>query len=256
MIKLIRGPHPSQLTNAKVKELTNAYTQNGDTSVWKKSYIRDSLLQMSSNKCCYCECNVTTEGKYMEVDHFHDKSTYPEEVVIWENLLPSCKRCNGNKGDYNTKINLFINPSVDEPREHMKLIDSVVYEPKDQKGENTIRELKINDSERLCTARVEVKKTILSQINSINKSCRLWLLDKQNADMADIQKEMIDFLCVCAPGTPYSAVKATCVLHNDIYKSVKNFMQEHDMWTEEMQSAEQRLEWSRYDLETIPISQN
>ena len=34
----------------------------------------------------------------MEVEHFHPKSLYPNEVISWENLLPICKRCNSSKG--------------------------------------------------------------------------------------------------------------------------------------------------------------
>ncbi|OQY54394.1 MAG: hypothetical protein DRR08_10845 [Candidatus Parabeggiatoa sp. nov. 2] len=102
MIRLQPIGKLNKLTDDVVQELTTCYVTNG-TSVWKKPYIIRALLKMSSDKCCYCECNVTEESNYLEVEHFQPKSLYPDKVVVWDNLLPSCKRCNGTKRDHDTQ---------------------------------------------------------------------------------------------------------------------------------------------------------
>ena len=93
MIQLQAKPRPPQLTDDLVAQLTADFkaTQN---AVWNKLYIKTALLEISHGKCCYCECNIKEESKYMEVEHFYAKSIYPEEVLDWRFLLPACKRCN------------------------------------------------------------------------------------------------------------------------------------------------------------------
>lgn len=91
MIHIERTRKPEELTDDVVKQKTKLYKNDHSQTVWKEKYIHDALMSMSYNKCCYCECLLNEESKYMEIEHFHDKSSYPEEVVNWENLLPSCK---------------------------------------------------------------------------------------------------------------------------------------------------------------------
>ena len=102
MIKIQRVSAPSELNDETVSTLTTLYKSTGE-NVWNKPYIKKELLKMSHNKCCYCELKLGEEGKYMQVEHYHCKSLYPDEVVLWENLLPSCNRCNTNKSSHDTK---------------------------------------------------------------------------------------------------------------------------------------------------------
>lgn len=254
MIKLRRGPRPAKLTKERAKKLTQEFLLN-NTSVWNIPYIKNALMQMSHGKCCYCEWNLKTGSNYMEVEHFHDKSQYPNEVVIWKNLLPSCKHCNVNKGEYDTKANDFINPSIDEPREHMVLVNSYIYKAKDNdmKGENTIRELKINDSERLCAPRRELLKIMDEKLDMMILCHQILKLSWSDEVQSNLQKMMRDLLGVCAPENPLSAVKTTFVLNSEKYKTIKKSMQEYNLWTTDMDKAEKQLERSRYDLEEVPI---
>jgi uncharacterized protein (TIGR02646 family) len=115
MIKLQAVAKPLQLTNEKVKQLTAEYKQS-EKAVWKKTYITQTLLLMSFDKCCFCETKLNEESKYLEVEHFHPKSLYPDEVVSWTNLLPICKRCNGKKWNHDTKLEPIIHPVKDNPK--------------------------------------------------------------------------------------------------------------------------------------------
>ena len=109
MIKLERSFPPIFLTSIEVKRLTEEY-KTTKNSVWNIVELKKALLETSYGKCAYCECDLTVESKYMEVEHFRDKDSYPDDVVEWLNLLPSCKRCNGAKGTHDTVIEPIVNP--------------------------------------------------------------------------------------------------------------------------------------------------
>ena len=86
---------------------------------------------MSNQKCAYCEGRLDLKSDYMEVEHFRDKKDYPNDVLIWENLLPSCKHCNGNKSSHDVVSEPIINPFVDVPREHIFLKSYLSLIPQD-----------------------------------------------------------------------------------------------------------------------------
>ena len=92
MIKLQREPKPEFLTKEKVSDLTAHFKANPKVTVWKHEEIGKILLKSSTNKCAYCECVLQIEDSYMQVEHFKDKDTYPDDVINWDNLLPSCER--------------------------------------------------------------------------------------------------------------------------------------------------------------------
>lgn len=53
------------------------------------------LAQMRRGKCAYCEY-----GEADEIDHYLPKSSFPEKMFDWENMLPACGSCNKTyKGD-------------------------------------------------------------------------------------------------------------------------------------------------------------
>lgn len=116
MIQLLRPPKPQKLADNEA-ELTERFKKNNKDAVWNRSYIRSALLEMSNAKCCYCECKVGAGEREMHVDHFKPKSIYPDLVVKWENLLPSCPHCNKEKSSHDTGAEPIVNPSEDDPRE-------------------------------------------------------------------------------------------------------------------------------------------
>ena len=159
MIKLNRGECPETLTDEVKEELTNLYIQNRDKDVWNspkiKASLKQALLEMSHNKCAYCECILGIESKDVTIDHFLPKSKHEELVVEWKNLFPACLRCNRDKRD-NDEI--LVNPCEDKPidfiavdkgnRFRLKGIDSEMI------GKNTIKAIGLNDIERVMKARM------------------------------------------------------------------------------------------------------
>ena len=114
MIKLTLIQKPIELTDEVERQLVSEFKTNG-TSVWKKPYIENALLQMTHGKCAYSEQFVNQKSSYMEIDHFKYKDKYKDEVVRWGNLLPSCKKCNTTKHNHDVVLEPIVNPLVDEP---------------------------------------------------------------------------------------------------------------------------------------------
>ncbi|WP_394578764.1 HNH endonuclease [Cytobacillus firmus] len=235
MIKTNKLSCPKELTFEKQKELTNKYL-NEKGSVWKQHYIENALLLSSHSKCIYCECKINVESKYMEVEHFHDKSRYPLEVVNWENLLPSCKRCNGNKSTFNTKLNPFINPSEMVPRDHLILYEGRFY-PITEAGENTINEILLNDRGKLVQQRLDIVNAVLDSLNNIYQNVEKYHNNKQrttqnkNTFMSALENLLEDAM----PSASYSATVATAIINNPLFIYIVDILNLEDLWNEELQ---------------------
>ena len=237
MIKLDRSPCPEELTEEVRQKLTQVFKDTGK-SVWKAPhapYIEEPLLKSSHNKCAYCEGDVTTGSSFMEVEHFHDKSTHPDEVVKWENLLPSCKRCNGKKHTFNTKLEPFINPYEINPKEHLVFSDYTLF-PKTIAGRNTINELLLNDPQRLHTVRYKIGKELTKQIedlhekvcdykNGVKPSSRT-----RNSIISTLENLMVEAL----PTSTYSATVATVMTNNAYFLTIVDILKQLDLWSPDM----------------------
>jgi len=163
MIKLKREQKPEYLSDEKVHELTNEFKSSKKT-VWNNDFIKVPLLNSSYGKCAYCECPLTTESNYMEVEHFEDKNNNPEKVVSWKNLLPSCKKCNGSKGTHDVVSEPIINPFEDEPREHLSM-RLYRLQGKTSKGITSIEVTDLNNSSRLVFIRFEIGEKISEMVD-------------------------------------------------------------------------------------------
>lgn len=75
--------------------------------------IKKILFKCSHNKCAFCE--TIPYGSYLEVDHYAPKNLYPELTLDWENLLPSCRKCNIYKRDHDSISEPIINPCKVDP---------------------------------------------------------------------------------------------------------------------------------------------
>lgn len=140
VIHLQKSSCPKQLTATVQDTLTAEFIASGyKKSVWNKTYIKNALLAESYSKCAYCEAPIGAGHREIHVDHFMPKSKYPETVVQWDNLIPSCPHCNKSKSDIDPSEYPIVNPYKDEPKEFfiLKIIDY------DVKKEVTITRLKI-----------------------------------------------------------------------------------------------------------------
>lgn len=231
MIRLTYPPKPMQLTPERQRELTERFAATGN-SVWHYDWLKDALLAMSHNKCAYCECSVLEGGAYMEVEHFRPKSTEPSLVMEWENLLPSCKRCNGEKSD---KTEQIIHPAKDFPKAHL-VLDIENYHIRATEasslGKTTVKVLRLNDRERCVLPRENIAQEIRHQLG------RLW---KQLCSAPASQEEadwLQRLLTSCIPTAQYAATAATILLQEETYAHIRAKFVELGLWSAELERLE------------------
>lgn len=246
MIKLEAVEKPKELTDDVIDQLTKDYKEKGD-SVWQKDYIKNALLKMSFGKCCFCECKIDEESKYLEVEHFHPKdlTLYPDEVLSWENLLPICKRCNTTKGSHDTKKEPIIHPVKDDPKQHLKLIAYRLY-GKTNVGKRTIIDvLNLNDKRRLVKKRIKISESILELLvnlleltidyhSGIQTSTR-----RKNRIINSLENIMVE-------GTKeyeYSATAATTILNSPDYLEIKQLFKNLDLWSDNFKELETHVNY-------------
>ena len=247
MIKIDRLPAPEELTPEVVAVKTAKFKADPTKSVWKEPYIEARLLEMSHNKCCYCECKIEEESKYMEVEHFHDKGKYPDEVVIWDNLLPSCRSCNGSKHIHDTIASPIVNPTTDIPSAHLAFKD-FRYKAKDYKGEETITALNLNDAENKCLPRFKICNKLNEQIEDIHRKLEVITIGSRTQEINRLKNKVIGVLQECQCDSAYTAIKASMVLANPDFDNVVSEMKARDWWTPIMEELSVKMHLYALDL--------
>ncbi|ANC77409.1 hypothetical protein ABE65_011585 [Fictibacillus phosphorivorans] len=248
MIKIDRTIKPAELTDDLKTQLTNKYKTDG-TSVWNHELLKVPLLHMSHKKCCYCECNIAEESKYMEVEHFYPKDIYPDLVVDWANLLPACKRCNTNKSNHDPNQSKIINPCQDNPRTHigMKLYR---LKGKDEIGSNTIDVIYLNEIERLVYPRFQIGTEVQESIEDILEKTKEYYEGKsvstrrKNRIVNGLKKIMEEG----RPQKEYSAVVASVILNDNNFNYCKDLLINLSLWDDELIQLESVLSNNSLDI--------
>ncbi|OPA73467.1 hypothetical protein BVG16_28825 [Paenibacillus selenitireducens] len=239
MIKLSRPDCPRELELRK-KELTDDYKVT-KKSVWKKKFITEPLLKMSYEKCAFCECKLVEEGKYMQVEHFHHKNSYEDEVVDWSNLLPICIRCNTHKLDHDTYENEIIDPTIKNPKDHL-LFHKYRILGKDTIGKLTVEVLDLNNTTEIATPRFQIGNGIYEKLEEI-----LVIIDnyiETANDSLEKAKVIRKVKSTLKKGTEvgiYSATVATVLLNAPDYQVMKAEMQRKNIWTNQIQDIEDSI---------------
>lgn len=230
VIKLQRAERPADLDADTVTSLTEEFIAN-QTSVWNKTYIKERLLQSSGNKCAYCENNILEESKYMEVEHFRCKDDFPHLVVEWDNLLPSCKRCNGRKSSHNVDTEgMIVDPYNDHPPRHMYLQNYRIYW-RDELGRNTIDTLYLNDTDRMVLTRMRIGEGIARSLEVIRDTLERYIADDQRRQLRNrVVRGLEKLLNEAQPTSEYSATAATALLMDQNYRWIKDNLILLDLW--------------------------
>jgi len=170
----------------------------------------------------------------VEVEHFLPKKIYPEKVVEWENLLPSCKRCNGEKGDYDTGLGQIVNPTMDDPSEHLSLI-GCRFHAKTDKGKKTIDIINLNDRARkLPEQRYKIYVDFCERLDKLSEGLQSIPLASRR-----LQREMRILLRESIPTAEYSATAATTLFSSENkFDEIKQQMILLQLWEEEMELLE------------------
>jgi len=125
----------------------------GTPSDQEKQGIWDKLLLMQQGRCAYCEGSLTASRRHIE--HFRQRSRYPQGTFDWNNLFGSCNRddsCGRHKdrcGAYRHQD--LIKPDLEDPEHFLVFLPNGSVRPRaaltpDEKhrAEETIRILNLN----------------------------------------------------------------------------------------------------------------
>ena len=136
---------------------------------YKQKDIQEALFASSYHKCAFCECRPG-ESSNIEVEHFQPKSIYPELAFAWDNLLPSCRKCNESKSDFDTRIYPIINPAIEDPESFLTYrflrIIPIQGTGEEKKAQNTIDVCNLNCA-RLYDVRSALMKTMEEYIDDL-----------------------------------------------------------------------------------------
>ena len=234
MIKLVRRFMPLKLTPAFVLSKTDQYKATKDT-VWNIDWLKDSLKDLSYGKCAYCECSLTKESNYMEVEHFEDKKHYPDQVLNWDNLLPSCKHCNGHKSTHDVVAEPIVNPFVDTPGDYL-YFQHYRYKGRNAKGDKTIEVLDLNDGERkLVDTRFNIGNALQETLEVLLEKLEKFNQKPSVSNKNKLKGAVYETLRQCQPESEYSALCAS-VLHScDEYQQLKTGLKSNGLWSQQME---------------------
>ena len=199
------------------------------TAVWREEYITSALSEMSCGKCAYCE----KEADPLEVEHYFCKHKYSERVVDWTNLLPVCHRCNTQKSAHDCEAEPIIDPTVDNPKEHLSY-DNFRFSNRNesQKGECTIAYLRLWDTD----ASWKRRKAIYEDVDERIEDCiyRLNHLAEDKPVYKEILRNKIGKLYKLAHiSHEYSAIYATEILKHPHYGDLKRKLKESGIWAQD-----------------------
>lgn len=240
MIKLTRERKPAFLTDAKVKELTEKF-KSTKSPVWNNNHIKIPLLRSSHEKCAYCECSLTSESNYMEVEHFEDKKNNEDKVVLWENLLPSCKKCNSSKGTHDVINEPIINPYIDNPKEHLSM-RLYRFRGKTEKGKSTIDVANLNHSSRLVISRFEIGEKIDDLVKISWERYKAFSIKNDTRSKNRLISTVEGLLEECQPESNYSASTATNLLTDTNFIELISIMKKGTLWTDDLENLLKRGE--------------
>lgn len=120
-----------KLCDFRTDKIQNAgATSKAAYDQWKaakpaRRHIKGLLERMAPGRirCMYC-----LDSRGTDIDHFEPKARTPLRTFCWDNHLLACSHCNSNEKrdrfpcDPSTGACLLIDPTVDDPADHLKLL--------------------------------------------------------------------------------------------------------------------------------------
>lgn len=245
MIRLTRPACPAELTPQLRIDATTEYKAT-KKAVWDRPFIRSAVRAISNGKCAFCECNLEEESKYLEVEHFAHRNTYPDRVMDWLNFLPACRRCNAHKSTHDVIVDPIVNPADEDPRDHLNF-ELYRFDGRDAKGRMTVDVLNLNDYSRLMLSRFEIGSAVLQQLDEIAELLRKFDSSDTNVRPRNrILRQIRNLLIEAQPNSEYSATVATAIVHANDYEFVKLELQRHGMWNTDLAKLDMAMSGIAY----------
>ncbi|HEI9845364.1 TPA: hypothetical protein SLN72_002349 [Morganella morganii] len=233
MIKLERNFTPLFFSPQNVSFLTEKFKSSG-AHVWHHDDVKNSLMDLSDKKCAYCEVKLGEKSTYHEVEHFKDKNDYPDDVIEWGNLLPSCRHCNGSKGTHDVVCEPIVNPFNNIPSDFF-YIKNFRLKGKNEIGTLTIDVLNLNDRDHLVKPRCEIGSIISEKLEDSTFLFNEYILKPTNQKKRKLIGTVRGILKECQKTAMFSAISATILHTSEDYLIIRDNMKANDLWDEDME---------------------
>jgi hypothetical protein len=169
----------------------------------------------------------------MEVEHFLDKDTFPNDVVKWQNLLPACKRCNGSKSGHNVVNEPIVNPYESDPRDHFKF-RLYRFRAKTDAGLETIGVVDLNNSDRAVLVRFEIGERLHETLLKARERLETYKINLATRTKNLLIGTIKNLLKESQHYSEYAATTAT-ILHSDAeYTHIKSELIRLGFWNQEL----------------------
>lgn len=89
----------------------------------EKREIWEQLEVMQGKRCAYCEASLPEERRHIE--HFRQRSRYPQGTFQWGNLFGSCNKgdsCGRRKDKTDYRYGDILKPDVDDPDDYLRFL--------------------------------------------------------------------------------------------------------------------------------------
>ncbi|MCK1284092.1 TIGR02646 family protein [Bradyrhizobium sp. 44] len=106
---IIKGAEPNRLTQHR-KQAHSDYNNYA-----QKDELRAALVGEQKGLCCYCTGRIRAESAAMKIEHWQCQATYPQQQLVYGNLLGAClggdgkspaeRHCDTRKGSRDLKWN-------------------------------------------------------------------------------------------------------------------------------------------------------
>ena len=84
MRTIVKGAEPASLTQHR-------WTPHSDYENYAdKNALRAALVTEQRGLCCYCMSRIRNEYDKMKIEHWHCQANYPDEQLVYRNLLGAC----------------------------------------------------------------------------------------------------------------------------------------------------------------------
>ena len=187
MRRVVRLPLDKKVTKylEKRQSVTNAnrgvylFSATSDWEIARKTKslkaVLSTLQRMMDRRerCMYC---LDSHGT--DIEHFYPKTSYPEKMFFWQNLLLCCTECGRFKGDRFPLENgqpLLIDPTIEDPWDHLdfdpdtgNIVARFNLQTNNwsQKGSTTVEVLHLNCREALAAVYKKTFRRLSSVIES------------------------------------------------------------------------------------------
>ncbi|MEG3132372.1 hypothetical protein SC206_02155 [Rouxiella sp. T17] len=233
MIKLNRNFTPIFFNPQNVSVLTAKFANNNKARVWHHYDVREACMTLSTNKCAYCEVMLDQKSTYMEVEHFKHKDAYPNEVIKWTNLLPSCRHCNGSKGDHDVVKEPIVNPCIDNPPDHFEMTGYRLI-PKTPLGEMSIEVLNLNDVKHYVIPRCGIGSILSDNIELAQKYFQEYIANRNTKNKRKVVNLIRAILVQCQSDALFAAVSASVLHENRLYKKLVPDLMSQGLWASDL----------------------